>query len=81
MTKKKVGRRTKPETPDEWAERTRREQGLPAMVTDSDVLQKIGVLLRTARNTKRPKQRPDASDRNGCSPGGPDRRPRGRERP
>jgi hypothetical protein len=33
MTRKKHTR-TRPETPAEWAERTRREQGLPAMITD-----------------------------------------------
>lgn len=55
MTRKKgARRRSRPETPAEWAEGTRREQGLPAMITDPEVLRKIGVLLRTARSTKRP---------------------------
>ena len=41
MTRKK-GTSRRPETPAQWAERTRREQGLPAMITDPQVLERIG---------------------------------------
>lgn len=44
MTRNKHAR-TRPETPAQWAERTRREQGLPAMITDPAVLERIGVFF------------------------------------
>jgi len=38
-----------PETPREWATRTRAEQGLPPHVTDPGVLHHVATLLRAAR--------------------------------
>lgn len=49
MARTPTGNGREPETPEQWADRTRREQALPPKITDPVVLRRVAVLIAGGR--------------------------------